>query len=227
MPDLNELEKRIGYSFKNRAFLKLALTHSSYVNENHLGKHDHNERIEFLGDAVLELVSSEFFYRTMPDAPEGDMTQLRAAMVCEVTLASCAKSFGLGEFLMMSRGEELTGGREKDSLVSDAFESLIGAVYLDGGLEEARKLIHRFVLTDIEHKRLFYDSKSILQVYLQEKHIENFEYVVLDESGPAHDKSFTIAARIGDVTYGEGTGKTKKAAQQKAAYETLIKLRSE
>ncbi len=227
MPDLNELEKRIGYSFKNRAFLKLALTHSSYVNENHLPKHDHNERIEFLGDAVLELVSSEFFYRTMPDAPEGDMTQLRAAMVCEVTLASCAKSFGLGEFLMMSRGEELTGGREKDSLVSDAFESLIGAVYLDGGLEEARKLIHRFVLTDIEHKRLFYDSKSILQVYLQEKHIENFEYVVLDESGPAHDKSFTIAARIGDVTYGEGTGKTKKAAQQKAAYETLIKLRSE
>ena len=227
MPDLNELEKRIGYSFKNRAFLKLALTHSSYINENHLPKHDHNERIEFLGDAVLELVSSEFFYRTMPDAPEGDMTQLRAAMVCEVTLAACAKSFGLGEFLMMSRGEELTGGREKDSLVSDAFESLIGAVYLDGGLEEARKLIHRFVLTDIEHKRLFYDSKSILQVYLQEKHIDNFEYVVLDESGPAHDKSFTIAARIGDVIYGEGTGKTKKAAQQKAAYETLIKLRSE
>ncbi len=164
---LNKLEKRIGYSFQDKKLLEHAMIHSSYANEHHLGKLGCNERLEFLGDAVLEVVSSDFLFRTFPEMPEGDMTKTRASLVCEPTLAFCAQEIDLGGFLLLGKGEDATGGRGRDSVVSDAMEALIGAIYLDGGLANAKEFIHRFILNDMEHKQLFYDSKTILQEMVQ------------------------------------------------------------
>jgi len=220
-----ELEKAIDYTFKDKNLLELALTHTSFANENHNDKSFHNERIEFLGDAVLELISSEYFYNNMPGQSEGEMTKARASMVCEPTLAFCAREIGLDRFIRLGKGEELTGGRNRDSIVSDAFESLIGAIYLDSGFSAAKRFVLDYVLNDIEHKRYFYDSKTILQEYIQDKHVENFSYELIDESGPDHDKRFTIGVIIDGKLLGQGTGRTKKAAQQMAAYKTLKKLK--
>lgn len=168
-----ELEERIGYSFKNKNLLKTALTHSSYSNEKKVGHFGCNERLEFLGDAVLELTSSEFLFLNYKDMPEGELTKLRASIVCEPTLALCAREISLGDYLMLGKGENMTGGRKRPSVVSDAFEAVIGAIYLDGGLEAARAFVYRFVMSDIETKKLFYDSKTILQEKVQQKyHIE-------------------------------------------------------
>ena len=164
---LKELEKKIGYTFQDPELLKTALMHSSYTNEQHIPKHRCNERLEFLGDAVLELVSSEFLFRRSPKMPEGKLTKLRASMVCEPSLAMCARDIGLGSYLYLGKGEESTGGRHRDSVTSDALEALIGAVYLDGGFTNAKEFIHQFVLTDLENKQLFYDSKTILQEIVQ------------------------------------------------------------
>ncbi|HIV41057.1 MAG TPA: ribonuclease III [Candidatus Mediterraneibacter guildfordensis] len=222
---LKELEKKIGYTFREPALLKQALMHSSYTNEKHLPKYQCNERLEFLGDAVLELVSSEYLYLNSPHTPEGELTKTRASMVCEPSLALCARDIGLGDYLLLGKGEEATGGRHRDSVTSDAMEALIGAVYLDGGFTSAKEFIHRFVLTDLEDKKLFYDSKTILQEMVQGMKAGSISYRLTGEEGPDHDKSFYVEVLIGDRAYGDGKGRTKKAAEQQAAYRAILKLR--
>lgn len=223
---LGLLEERIGYHFDEFHLLKNAMTHSSYVNEKHLPKYECNERLEFLGDAVLEIVSSDFLFHEHTEMPEGQLTKLRAAMVCEKSLAYCAKQIDLGEYLLLGKGEDATGGRKRDSVTSDALEALIGAVYLDGGFANAKEFIHKFVLNDMENKKLFYDSKTILQEVVQGEH-EQLTYVLTDESGPDHNKSFTVRACIGERVIGSGTGHTKKAAEQEAAYQALLMLKNQ
>lgn len=225
MSNLTELEEIIGYEFKQKGLLKQALTHSSFANEKHMKKLSDNERLEFLGDAVLEVVSSEFLFRNYPNLPEGDLTKLRASIVCEPTLATCTREIKLGKFLYLGKGENQTGGRGRKSILSDALEAVIGALYLDGGFEPAQAFIHRFILTDIEHKKLFYDSKTILQEVVQGNYDEPLHYVLLAEEGPDHDKRFRVAAQIGDKRIGEGSGHTKKAAEQEAAYQALLTLK--
>ena len=222
---MKELEEKIGYTFRDPALLQTAMMHSSYTNENHITKHRCNERLEFLGDAVLELVSSEFLFRKSPKMPEGRLTRLRASMVCESSLAMCAADIGLGEYLYLGKGEEATGGRQRDSVTSDAMEALIGAVYLDGGFTNAKEFIHRFVLTDLEDKQLFYDSKTILQEIVQAGGNGRVSYRLTGEEGPDHDKSFCVEVKIGDAVFGSGKGRTKKAAEQQAAYQAILELR--
>ena len=223
---LRELQETIGYEFKDRALLKQALTHSSYANEHKMDHSHCNERLEFLGDAVLELVTSDFLYHKYADLPEGELTKTRASIVCEPTLAACAGDIRLGERLYLGKGEEATGGRLRNSVVSDAFEALIGAVYLDGGLVCARELITRFVLNDIEHKKLFYDSKTILQEMVQSRQDGPLTYELVREEGPDHDKHFEVCARMGEQEIGRGEGRTKKAAEQMAAYKGILLLRA-
>lgn len=225
MSKLKELEALIGYEFRQEGLLRQALTHSSYANEKHMKKLSDNERLEFLGDAVLEIVSSEYLYRNYPKLPEGDLTKFRASIVCEPTLALCTREIDLGRFLNLGKGENQTGGRNRKSILSDALEAVIGAIYLDGGFEKAKEFIHRFILTDIEHKKLFYDSKTILQEVVQGSYEEPLHYELLAEEGPDHDKSFRVEARIGDKVIGAGCGHTKKAAEQEAAYQALLLLK--
>ncbi len=220
----SQLEECIGYEFHNKELLINALTHTSYANEHrHKGMKD-NERLEFLGDAVLELLSSEYLFMNMQEMPEGKMTKLRASLVCEPTLASDAKSFGLEEFLYLGKGENETGGRSRDSIISDAFEALIGAIYIDGGLESARKFVLRFALNDIDNKKLFFDSKTILQERLNSVKRGNLSYEIVDETGPDHNKSYVAVAKLDDEIIGQGEGHTKKAAEQQAAYCALKTL---
>ena len=222
--DLDGFQKIIQYQFNNIGLLKNALTHSSYANEKKTGNYKDNERLEFLGDAVLELTSSEFIYTGNPDMNEGKMTRLRASIVCEPTLAMCARQIHLQEYIMLGKGEDLTGGRTRDSIISDALEALIGAIYLDGGFANAKEFIHRFVLNDLENKQLFYDSKTILQEVVQAHGLE-VEYERTGEEGPEHDKKFHVIAKAGDLFVVKGTGHTKKAAQQQAAYNALLHLK--
>lgn len=223
--NLGELEEVIGYKFKNRHYLEQAMTHSSYANEKKLGKLGCNERLEFLGDAVLELISSDFLYKEFTQVPEGELTKKRASLVCEPSLAYCAREFGLPEFLMLGKGEDMTGGRNRDSIVSDATEALLGAIYLDGGFANAKEFVLRFILNDMEHKQLFYDSKTILQEIVQEDGSGPVEYPLIKEEGPDHNKSFTVEAVVNGVVCGHGTGHTKKAAEQAAAYQAIRRLR--
>lgn len=225
MTDCKKFQKVIGYHFENENLLQQALTHSSYANEKHMKKLSDNERLEFLGDAVLEIISSDFLYREHGDLPEGELTKLRASIVCEPTLALCAREISLGEYLLLGKGEDLTGGRERKSILSDALEAVIGAIYLDGGFTNAKEFILKFILKDIEHKKLFYDSKTILQEVVQGEH-ENLTYVLTHESGPDHNKSFTVEVRVEEKVLGTGCGHTKKAAEQEAAYRALLKLKA-
>lgn len=222
--DLNELEKKIGYVFRDKALFKQALTHSSYANEHrHEGLKD-NERLEFLGDAVLEIISSEYLFHNYPDMAEGEMTKLRASIVCEPTLALCTHEINLGSYLFLGKGEERTGGRNRDSITSDAMESVIGAIYLDGGFANAKEFILKYILNDLEGKRLFYDSKTILQEIVQAHFKEELSYHLVGEEGPDHDKTFQVELQIGEQVYGIGKGRTKKSAEQEAAYKTILKL---
>ena len=209
MADLNEFQSKIGYTFKNRHLLEQALTHSSYANEKHMKKHSDNERLEFLGDAVLEIVSSEFLFINYPQKPEGELTKLRASIVCEPTLALCTKPLDLGKYLRLGRGEDHTGGRKRKSILSDALEAVIGAIYLDGGFTNAKEFVLRFIMTDIENKQLFYDSKTILQELIQGRH-EQLSYELIDESGPDHDKQFTVAVLVDGERVSEGEGAHKE-----------------
>ncbi len=222
---LNALEERIGYQFQNIELLKQAMTHSSFTNEQKINKTKNYERLEFLGDAVLELVSSEFLFHENPDMPEGTLTKMRASMVCEPSLAFCAKDLELGQFIRLGKGEENTGGRNRDSITSDAMEAVIGAIYLDGGMEAAKAFIYRFILSDLEDKVLFYDSKSNLQELIQGTLKKEFHYELLEESGPEHDKTFVVEVFMENVSLGKGSGRTKKAAEQQAAYQALLLLR--
>ena len=209
--NLQELERTICYQFKEHGLFVQALTHSSYANEHRWNHNRCNERLEFLGDAVLEIVTSDFLYHKYEDLPEGDLTKIRASIVCEPTLAYCAGDISLGEYLLLGKGEE----------------ALIGAIYLDGGFANAKEFIHRFILNDIEHKQLFYDSKTILQEMVQSRSSEGLSYEILREEGPDHNKSFEVCARIGGAEIGRGTGRTKKAAEQVAAYNGILKLKAE
>ena len=224
---LKELEQKIGYKFRDFSLLERAMMHSSYTNERSLPKYQCNERLEFLGDAVLELVSSEFLFKGSPKMPEGELTKTRASMGCEPSLALCARDIDLGSYLLLGKGEEATGGRMRDSVTSDAMEALIGAVYLDGGFTSAKEFIHRFVLTDLEDKKLFYDSKTILQEMVQAKKAGIITYRLVKEEGPDHNKSFYVEVLIGDRVSGKGVGRTKKAAEQQAAYEAILSLRKQ
>lgn len=226
MKAIAELEQKIGYRFKNKEWIETALRHSSYVNEHRMERVACNERLEFLGDAVLELVSSEYLFGMFPQMPEGELSRLRASLVCEPTLAFCAREIDLGSFLRLGRGEEMTGGRHRDSVTSDAMEALIGALYLDGGFANAKEFILKYVLNDIEHKKLFFDSKTIFQEMVQGKIPGEISYHLLGESGPDHDKTFSVAVYIGQNVMGQGTGRTKKAAEQIAAYHAICKLKN-
>ena len=219
------LEERIGYSFRNKELILQALPHSSYANERKINKTGDYERIEFLGDAVLELLSSDFLYRTHPDMPEGVLTKTRASMVCEPSLAFCARDLELGEFIRLGKGEELTGGRSRESIIADVMEAVLGAIYLDGGIGEAKRFVDRFILSDLEDKQLFSDSKSTLQELAQGQMKKEVSYRLLGESGPEHDKVFEVEVLLGDRVAGHGTGRTKKSAEQQAAYEALLGLR--
>ncbi len=223
--NLKELQEKIRYQFQNEKLLRRAMTHSSYANEHRIDKLNCNERLEFLGDAVLEVVSSDFLYHKYPKKPEGELTKLRASIVCEPTLALCAAEISLGEFLLLGKGEEATGGRERNSVVSDAMEALIGAIYLDGGFANAKEFIHGFIMNDIESKQLFYDSKTILQEIVQASSQEALEYRILKEEGPDHNKTFEVCALLGDEEIGRGSGRTKKAAEAMAAYRGILKLK--
>ena len=223
--DLNELEKRCGYTFQDKNLFHRALTHSSYANEHKKDKAVCNERLEFLGDAVLEVVSSDFLYHKYPEKPEGELSKIRASLVCEPTLAYCAADLELGSYLLLGKGEEATGGRERNSVVSDAMEALIGSIYLDGGFANAKEFVLNFILNDIEHKQLFYDSKTILQEIVQENGTQPVEYILTKEEGPDHNKNFTVEARVNGKVMGQGSGHTKKAAEQAAAYQAIRVLR--
>jgi len=222
---IHELEKGLGYQFHNTEYLWHALTHSSYANEHRMNREKNNERLEFLGDAVLEMISSEFLYKGHPQMPEGELTKLRASLVCEQSLAQCAKELKLGEFLLLGKGEDGTGGRNRNSILSDAFEAVIGAIYLDGGFTSAKEFIERTVLFDTENRTLFCDSKTILQELIQSDHKGVLSYRLLSEEGPEHMKCFTVGAYLDDCMLARGQGKTKKAAEQVAAYESILKLR--
>lgn len=227
--DLIQLQDAIGYHFKNESLLKNALTHSSFANERHWTYPHNNERLEFLGDAVLELVSSEFIFTEHPDMEEGKMSKLRASLVCEMSLAASAREIRLGDYLYMGKGEYTTGGNNRDSILSDAFEAVIGAIYQDTGLSAARSFIKKYVLSDIENKQLFHDSKTILQELVQSKFHANthITYPLQKEAGPDHNKTFEVLCCINRTNYGRGMGHTKKAAEQQAAYETILLLRQE
>ena len=225
MGKLNELEKNIGYRFSDFSYLEHAMRHSSYCNEQKMDRFMNNERLEFLGDAVLELVTSEFLYLNYPKMPEGEATRKRASMVCEQTLALCAKEIDLGSYLYLGKGEDHTGGRERASVISDALEALIGAIYLDGGFTSAKEFVERFILNGIEEKQLFFDSKTIFQEMMQSITTEPIHYKMVGEEGPDHCKTFTIELFVGEQSAGIGSGKSKKAAEQAAAYDAIKKIK--
>lgn len=224
--ELAKLEEKIGYEFKNKRLIMQALTHSSFSNEQKINKFKNYERLEFLGDAVLELLSSQFFFETYPDMSEGQMTKLRSSMVCELALAFCARDLSLGNYILLGKGEEATGGRKRDSIISDVMEAVIGAIYLDGGIKEADKFVRKYILSDLENKQLFYDSKTILQEQVQ-KEGRSIVYELVSESGPDHDKLFVVEAVIDGKTAGRGQGRNKKSAEQQAAYQVLLKQKPE
>ena len=219
---MTDLEQKIGYSFHNQKLLKQAVTHSSCANEQKINKAGDYERLEFLGDAVLELVSSDYIFQEHADMSEGQMTKYRSSIVCEPALAFCARQIGLEQYILLGKGEEATGGRDRDSIISDVMEAVIGAIYLDSGIDEAKAFIHRFILSDLEHKQLFYDAKTILQEEVQKENKGTLHYVLVSEEGPEHDKTFVVEAMIGDVRVGRGSGHSKKAAEQQAAYKALL-----
>ena len=219
---MEALEGKLGYKFKNIDLLKNALTHSSYANEVR-GGFSSNERLEFLGDSVLSLVVSDYLYRQFKNLPEGELTKLRASLVCEKSLCSFSRELELGKFLKLGKGEDHNGGRERDSILADAFEAVLAAIYLDGGMESARRYVMNFVLRESKHTddEVFKDYKTALQEIIQRNPEESVSYVLTAESGPDHDKSFTVEVRLNSNVIGCGTGKSKKQAEQRAAKQAL------
>ncbi|HHT03676.1 MAG TPA: ribonuclease III [Bacteroidales bacterium] len=223
---LLELEEKIGYQFSDPSILFNALTHSSYANEMGLRKGKNNERLEYLGDAVLELVTSEYVYNEYEDLSEGDLTKLRASIVCEPTLSTCARDLDIGKYIYLGKGEDSSGGRDRDSILSNTLEAIIGSIYLDGGFTNAKEFVHKFILDIHKNKDLFFDSKTILQEIVQDKdNNQKIHYKLISEEGPDHNKTFTTSVCIGSEEIGIGVGRTKKAAEQAAAYEAIQLLR--
>lgn len=219
---MDELQAKIGYKFNNVELLSEALTHSSFANEQHK-KLKCNERLEFLGDAVLSIVVSDYIFSNCPQLPEGELTKLRASLVCEKSLFKFAKKIDLGKYLLLSHGERRNGGATRASILSDAFEAIIAAIYLDGGIEPARKHILNFVLPEIEQRNsnTFKDYKTSLQEIIQKNPGEKLEYILVSSSGPDHNKHFKVEVHLNSNVIGRGGGKSKKEAEQQAAREAL------
>ena len=220
---MKELETLIDYNFKNKKLLQQALTHSSYANEHRGSNIKHNERLEFLGDAVLSIVVADYIYANCPDLPEGELTKLRSVLVCEKTLFKFGKTIDLGSFLYLSKGEKNGGGDKRPSIVSDAFEAVIAAIYLDGGMEPAKEFILRFVVPEIknQNKKPFKDYKTTLQEIVQKNPGEKIDYILVSESGPDHNKHFVFEVHLNSNVIGKGGGRSKKEAEQNAAREAL------
>ena len=224
---MEKLEQKIGYSFKNRALLQTSLTHSSYANERHDSACQSYERLEFLGDSILGLVTADFLYHHEPKLPEGKMTRLRAELVCESSLHKVALELGLGAYMRLGKGEEHTGGRERPSILADMVESIIAAMYLDGGLDRAREFVLSRVLNNVEisetHRSA--DYKTELQELVQQKSGQQIRYEMVSQSGPDNNKVFTFRVSINGQSAGEGSGRTKKEAEQMAACMALEALK--
>ncbi len=222
---LSDLEKAIGYQFKNISLLQNALSHSSYANERFHDSLKSNERLEFLGDSILGMVTAEYLYRNFKDRLEGDLSRMRADMVCEKSLARIAERIGLGKHLLLGNGEEQSGGRNRDSILADAVESVIAACFLDGGMEPARAFINTFVLTEVPVQKMHNaDYKTALQEKVQQKKNQTLTYVLVGESGPDHDKWFEVEVLLNGKLLGKGSGSSKKRAEQDAARVALEKL---
>ena len=222
---IKDLETAIGYRFHNISLLQNALTHSSYANERWHNSLLSNERLEFLGDSVLGMLVAEYLYRTFPDRPEGELTRMRADMVCEKTLANVANSIGLGEHLLLGHGEEQSKGRTRNSILADAMESVIAACFLDGGMEAAQDFVKRFILVEVPVKKLNNaDYKTALQELVQQKKNQVLAYTLIGESGPDHDKQFTVEVSLNGKSVGQGTGTSKKRAEQMAAQAAIALL---
>lgn len=222
IPDIEKFGEIISYRFKDKKLITTALTHSSFANEMHDGT-KYNERLEFLGDSVLSIVVSDYIYLNCPEFPEGKLTKLRASLVCEKSLYSYAKQIRLGEFVRLSKGEARQGGSDRPSILSDAFEAVIAAIYLDGGLEQARKFILGFVVPDIKSAKpvKFKDYKTVLQEIIQKNPEERISYELVKESGPDHDKHFVVEVHLNSNVIGKGGGRSKKEAEQEAARVAL------
>ena len=222
---IKDLEVAIGYRFNNISLLQNALAHSSYANERWHDSLKSNERLEFLGDSILGMVTAEYLYRNFPNRPEGDLTRMRADMVCERSLAVAAEKIGLGKHLLLGNGEEIGGGRQRDSILADAVESVIAACFLDGGMEAARQFINTFVLTEIPTQKLRNtDHKTALQELVQQKKNQTLSYRLVGESGPDHDKRFDVEVSLNGQVIGIGSGSSKKRAEQMAAQAALEKF---
>ncbi len=217
-----QLEKELNYEFKDKSLLKNALYHSSYANEKQLSCGS-NERLEFLGDAVLSLIVADYIYKNCTDLPEGELTKLRASLVCEKTLCGFSKELNLGDYLFLGKGEEANGGRTRTSILADAFEAVLAAIYLDGGIEVARKHVLRFVLKELNkiENDTCKDYKTTLQEVIQKNPEERLTYVLIAESGPDHNKNFTVEVHLNSNVIGTGDGKSKKSAEQTAAKHAL------
>lgn len=216
---MEDFQGKIGYKFKNIDYLNVALRHSSYANERNL-EHS-NERLEFLGDSVLGFISAEYYFLNFKHLPEGELTKLRASTVCEKSLYEFSKEIELGKYLLLGKGEENTGGRERPSILSDAFEAVIAAIYLDGGMEEAKKFVLRFIKNLSGKQGSFKDYKTTLQEVTQKNPEEVLEYVLVGETGPDHDKCFEVEIHLNSNVISSGKGKSKKLAEQEAAREAL------
>ena len=222
---ISDLEGAIGYRFRDIQLLRNALTHSSYANERWHNSLLSNERLEFLGDSVLGMLVADYLYRTFPDRPEGELTRMRADMVCEKALAGAANSIGLGDHLLLGHGEERLGGRSRDSILADAMESVIAACFLDGGLEAALSVVQKFILVKVPVTRLQnVDYKTQLQELVQQKKNQVLTYALVGESGPDHDKRFDVEVSLNGTVVGSGCGKSKKRAEQDAAHSAISKL---
>lgn len=227
MSNLLEFEKIISYEFKNKNLLTQALCHSSYANENRKTNIKNNERLEFLGDAILELVISDYIFNSYPEMPEGELTKFRASIVCETTLAKEAISLKIGDYIMLGKGEKSTGGSTRESILADAFEALIGAIYLDNGIDCVKQYILKImkpVIFKLQESFKTMDYKTYLQEIIQKKDKETVKYEIIKEQGPDHSKEFIAVATHNGKNLGKGLGKTKKEAEQNAALDALNKL---
>lgn len=220
---MESLEARLDYKFNNIRLLKNALIHSSYANEVRGNTHS-NERLEFLGDSVLSVIVAEHIYNKYPNMPEGELTKMRAALVCEKSLCVFSRELGIGEYLLLGNGEDKNGGRERSSILADAFEAVLASIYIDGGMTAAKNLVLNTVLRDLEHHPeddVFKDYKTVLQEIIQRNPEESVSYILIDEKGPDHDKIFTVEVHLNSNVIGRGTGKSKKQAEQMAACQAL------
>jgi len=225
--NLKQLQAALHITFRKPELLKQAFTHSSYVNEHRVNNFKDNERLEFLGDAVLELTVSEYLFDTYPERPEGELTKLRASIVCEPSLVNFADKLDFGSYVLLGKGEELTGGRTRPALLADVFEAFIGALYLDQGLETVHTFLRKHLIPNLPNqgKLLTVDFKTHLQEYTQQRNMGVLEYKIIDERGPAHEREFAAQVLIGEALLGQGSGRSKKEAEQHAAAQALEALK--